>query len=62
MQQSGDRYVVRPNPQAPHLWDVVDTMHGGEVVLGGDALTEGQARAMAATLNRHYRDWREQRR
>jgi hypothetical protein len=59
MQQSADRYVVRPNPQASNLWDVVDTMRGGEVVLGGDALTEGQARAMAATLNRHYRDWRE---
>jgi hypothetical protein len=57
--QSADRYVVRRHPQASNLWDVIDTMRGGEVVFGGDALTEGQARAMAATLSRHYRDWRE---
>ena len=58
--QSADRYVVRPNPQAPNLWDVVDTMHSGEVVLGGDALLEGQARELAERLSRHYREWREQ--
>jgi hypothetical protein len=61
MQQSGDRYVVRPNPNAPDLWDVVDMMRGGEVVLGGEALTRGQATELAEQLSRHYREWRQER-
>ena len=56
---SGDRYIVRPNPQAPGLWDVVDTMHDNAAILGGEALSEGQARELAATLNRHWREWRQ---
>ena len=58
MQQSSDRYVVRPNPNAPHLWDVWDT-HRDEPVFGAQALLRGQAREIAATLNRIYREWRE---
>lgn len=61
MQQSADRYVVHPNPTAPDLWDVVDTMRRGEVVLGGEALLERQAREIAERLSRIYREWREQR-
>ena len=58
VQQSSDRYVVRPNPNAPHLWDVWDT-HRDEPVFGAQALLRGQAREIAATLNRIYREWRE---
>ena len=61
MQQSGDRYVVRANPNAPDLWDVIDTMRADEVVLGGEALTRGQAIELAERLSRHYREWREER-
>ena len=57
MQQSGHRYVVRPNPHAPDLWDVIDTMRAGDVVLGGKALTRGQATELAERLSRHYREW-----
>ena len=59
--QSGDepRYIIRPNPSAPGRWDVIDTVRGGEVVLGGEALLEGQAREWAERLSRHYREWRE---
>ena len=56
--QGGDRYVIRSHPDAPDLWDVVDTMRDGEVVFGGEALNEGQAREMAATLNQIWREWR----
>jgi hypothetical protein len=51
---------LRPNPKAPDLWDVIDTFHGGEIVLGGEALTRGQAIELAERLSRHYREWREQ--
>ena len=57
----GDRYVIRPHPNTPDLWDVVDTMRDGEVVLGGEALPESQARELAERLSRHYREWREHR-
>ena len=59
--RGGDRYVIRPHPNAPDLWDVVDTMRDGEVVFGGEGLNEGQAREMAATLNRIWREWRRER-
>ena len=59
--QSGDRYVISPHPNAPELWDVVDTMRDGEVVLGGEALPESQARELAERLNRLYREWRQER-
>jgi hypothetical protein len=55
--QGADRYDVRPHPDGPHLWDVVDTLRDGEVVFGGEALTEGEARQMTATLNRIWREW-----
>ena len=61
MQQSADRYVVYRHPNAPDLWDVVDLMRGGELVLGGEALLESQARELAERLSRHYREWREKR-
>jgi hypothetical protein len=56
-----ERYVIGPYSDTPHLWDVVDTMRGGEVVLGGEALSESQARELAERLNRYYRDWRRER-
>ena len=61
MHQSGDRYVVRSNPNALDLWDVIDTMRNGEIVLGGEALTHGQATELAERLSRHYREWRRDR-
>jgi hypothetical protein len=60
--QSGDepRYITRPNHNAPHLWDVWDKLRD-EPVFGAQALLRGQAREIAETLNRIYREWREQR-
>jgi hypothetical protein len=60
MMQSADRYVIRPNPNAPGLWDVWDTLRN-EPVFGAQALLQSQARELAANLNRIYREWREQR-
>jgi hypothetical protein len=60
MMQSADRYVIRPNPNAPGLWDVWDTLRD-EPVFGAQALLQSQARELAANLNRIYREWREQR-
>ena len=56
--QGGNRYVIRPHPNAPDLWDVIDTTHGGEIVLGGEALMRGQTTERADRLSRHYREWR----
>jgi len=53
--------VVRPNLNALDLWDVIDTMRNGEIVLGGEALTHGQAAELAERLSRHYRQWRRDR-
>lgn len=61
MQAGEERYQVRPNPSASGLFDVIDTMHGSgdQPILGGEALPEAQARALAAHLNRLYREWRD---
>jgi len=59
--QGGDRYVLRPHPDAHDLWDVIDTTRGGEIVLGGEALARGQAVELAERLSRHYREWRRDR-
>jgi hypothetical protein len=59
--QGGDRYVIQPHPDVPDLWNVIDTMRVGEIVLGGEALTRSQATELAERLSRHYREWRRDR-
>ena len=53
MSGTPDRYTVRRGEA--HLWTVWDT-HRDQAVVGGEALSEAAARALARRLNDAYRN------